>query len=65
MTVHDDDDDDDDDDDVDDNEDELFLWLIDERRLALFPIRTIVRDPHNRESPTLLEQDLNLRWVQA
>ena len=33
----------------------------DERRLALFPAETIVRDPHHRESPTRFEQDLNLR----
>ena len=52
--VHDDDDDDDDDDD-------LFLWLTDERRLALFPAGTIVRNPHHLESPTRREQDLNLR----
>ena len=28
------------------------VWLTDERRLALFPAGTIVRDPHHRESPT-------------
>ena len=33
----------------------------DERRLALFPGGTIVRDPHYRESPTHREQGLNLR----
>ena len=37
------------------------VWLTDERRFALFPARTIVRDPHIRESPTRREQDLNLR----
>ena len=51
------------------NDDELFfvVWLTDERRLALFPAATIVRDPHHRESPTRRQQDLNLRrtWVQA
>ena len=36
------------------------VWLNDERRLALFPAWTIVRDPHHRESPTRREQDLNL-----
>ena len=30
----------------------FVLWLTDERRLALFPAGTIVRDPHHRESPT-------------
>ena len=39
----------------------FVLWLTDERRLALFPAGTIVRDPHHRESPTRREQDLNLR----
>ena len=46
-----------------------FLWylLTDERHLALFPARTIVRDPHHRESPTRHEQELSLHrtWVQA
>ena len=43
------------------------VWLTDERRLALFPAKTFVRDPHHRESPTCREQDLNLRrtWVQV
>ena len=36
-------------------------WLTDGRRLALFPARAIVRDPHYRESPTRREQGLNLR----
>ena len=53
----------------DDDDDELFfvVWLTDERRLALFPAGTIVRDPHHLESPTRREQDLNLRrtWAQA
>ena len=35
-------------------------WLTDERRLALFPAGTIVRDPRHRESPARLKQDLNL-----
>ena len=39
----------------------VWLWLTDERRLALFPAGTIVRDPHHRESPTRRNQDLNLR----
>ena len=38
-----------------------MVWLTDERRLALFPARTIVRDPHHRESPARREQGLNLR----
>ena len=52
--------------DDDDDDDELFLWY-DERRLALFPAGTIVRDPHHCEFPTRREQDLNLRrtWVQV
>ena len=43
--------------------DEFFfvVWLTNERRLALFPARTMVRDPHHCESPTRCEQDLNLR----
>ena len=42
-----------------------MVWLTDQKRLALFPARTIVRDPHHRESPTCREQGLNLRriWV--
>ena len=36
-------------------------WLTDERRLALFPAGTIVRDPRHRESPKRREQGLNLR----
>ena len=45
----------------------FVVWLTNERRLALFPAGTIVRDPHHRESPTHLEQGLNMRraWVQA
>ena len=39
----------------------VWLWLTNERRLALFPAGTIVRDPHHRESPTRRKQDLNLR----
>ena len=35
----------------------FVVWLTDERRLALFPARTIARDPHHRESPTRGEQD--------
>ena len=33
----------------------FVVWLTDERRLALFPAGTIVRDPHHRESPTRRE----------
>ena len=45
----------------------FVVWLTDERRLALFPAGTIVRDPHHRESSTRREQGLNLRrtWIQA
>ena len=45
----------------------FVVWLTDERRLALFPARTIVRDPHHHESPTRRELGLNLHrtWVQA
>ena len=27
----------------------FVVWLTDERRLALFPAGTIVRDPHHRQ----------------
>ena len=47
--------------DDEDDEDELFLWLTDERRLALFSAGTIVRNTYHRESPTRREQNLNLR----
>ena len=30
----------------------FVAWLTDERRLALFPAGTIVKDPHHRESLT-------------
>ena len=44
----------------------FLVWLTDERRLALFSAGIIVRDPQQHESPTGLEQDLNLRrtWVE-
>ena len=32
-----------------------------ERQSGPFSVRSIVRDPHHRESPTRREQDLNLR----
>ena len=32
-----------------------------QRRLALFPAGTIVRDPHHREFPTRRVKNLNLR----
>ena len=38
----------------------FVVWLTDERRLALFPAGTIVRDPYHRESPTRRDQGLNL-----
>ena len=39
----------------------FVVWLTDERRVALSPAGTIVRDPHHLESQTRREQDLNLR----
>ena len=39
----------------------FVVLLTDERRLALFPAGTIVRDPHHHGSPTRCEQGLNLR----
>ena len=49
------------------DDDELFLWLTDERYLALFPARFIVRDSHHGEFLTRHKQDLNLHrtWVKA
>ena len=43
----------------------FVVWLTDERCLALIPARSIVRDPHHRESPTCRRQGLNMRrtWV--
>ena len=43
----------------------FVVWLTDEGCVVLIPARTIVRDPHHRESPIRFEQDLNLRrtWV--
>ena len=31
----------------------MMVWLTEERRLALIPAETILRDPHHRESPTV------------
>ena len=42
-------------------EEKSRFWLTDERRLALFPARTIATVPHHRESLIHREQDLNLR----
>ena len=39
----------------------FVVYLTGEKRIALFPAGTTVRDPHRRESPTRREQDLNLR----
>ena len=44
------------------------VWLTDERCLALFPVATIVRDPHHRESPirriwTCAEPEFRFRWM--
>ena len=37
-------------DDGDDGHDKLFfvVWLTDKRRLAVFPARAVIRDPHHR-----------------
>ena len=35
----------------------FVVWLTDERRLALFPTWTIVKDPHHREFPKNHEQE--------
>ena len=53
------------DDDDDDDDDESFLWYSwpKKRRLALFPVGIIIRDPHHHEFPTRQEQDLNLRRI--
>ena len=47
---------------IDDDDDELFFveWLTGEMCLALYPVRTIVRDPHHHKSPTRCKQGLNL-----
>ena len=39
----------------------FVVWLTEERRLALFPARTIVRDPQHRETSTRRDHGLNLR----
>ena len=36
-------------------------WLIDKRRLILFPVGTIVRESHHSKSLTHREQNLDLR----
>ena len=39
--------------------------MVDRRKAFSFiPARTIVTDPHHRESPTRREQGLNLRGIQ-
>ena len=43
----------------------FVVWLTNERRRALFPGETIVRDPHHHESPTRRQQGLNLRRTWA
>ena len=60
--------DDGDDDDDDDDDDEFFCSMVNRRKaLALFPAKTIVRDPHHGESPARNDQVLNMRrtWVQT
>ena len=44
----------------------FVVWLTNEGHLALFTVRTILREPHHCKSVTLHEQDLNLRrtWVE-
>ena len=37
------------------------VWSINERRLALFSVETIIRDLQQCKYPTRREQDLNLR----
>ena len=39
----------------------FVVWSINERRLALFSVETIVRDLQQCKYPTRREQDLNLR----
>ena len=39
----------------------FVVWLTDERRLALFPARTIAKNLPHRESATHREQGLDLR----
>ena len=39
----------------------FVVWSTDETPSALFPLGTIVRDPHHCESPTRREQSLSLR----
>ena len=41
----------------DDNGGKLFLWLTDEKHLALFPGVTIVKDPHHHEFLTERERE--------
>ena len=36
-----------------------MVWLTNERRLVLFPVETIVKDPHDRKSPTRRERTYN------
>ena len=48
-------------DDDDDDDDFFAVWLTAERRLALFPAGSIVRDPNHHKSPTHREQGLKLR----
>ena len=43
-----------------DDDDDFVVQLTCERRLALFPAGTIVRDSHHCESLTRREQDLNV-----
>ena len=38
------------------------VWLTDERRLTLFPSRTIVRDPHHHEHLTHRELGYEMIW---
>ena len=40
-------------------------WLIVKRRLTLFPTGALVGGFHHRKSPTLHQQDLNLRRIRV
>ena len=40
----------------------FVVWLTDEKRLALFPAATILRDPYHRESQTHREQEKLKDW---
>ena len=41
----------------------FVVWLTDKRRLALFPAKTIVRDPHHCKALTCQEPKSRLCWM--